>query len=194
MQLFYSPNSPYARIARVALRETGLIEIAEETPARNRRPDNPVLAHSPLGRVPTLVVGGLTLTETRPVFDYIMEAGGHPRRIAPWQELARETLIFGALESIVARIREDRRGADASGFLRQVETDRIERCLVQLEREAERLEDFPTFGAVTLAVALELLDCYDLRPGWTARQPMLARWLPPQRLRPSMAATAPVGD
>lgn len=46
MQLFYSPNSPYARIARVALRETGLIEIAEETPARNRRPDNPVLAHS----------------------------------------------------------------------------------------------------------------------------------------------------
>lgn len=139
------------------------------------------------------MVGGLTLTETRPVFDYIMEAGGHPRRIAPWQELARETLIFGALESIVARIREDRRGADASGFLRQVETDRIERCLVQLEREAS---GWKTSQPSARSLSPWRWSCWIAticaRAGRHASQ-CSPGGCPPEAA-PSMAATAPVGD
>src|SRR5688500_14709720 len=53
MILFYSQNSPYSRIARIALRESGLISIASERLAANRQPDNPVLEYSPVGRVPT---------------------------------------------------------------------------------------------------------------------------------------------
>lgn len=75
MQLFYSQNSPYARIARMAVREFGLLDRVEERKAANRQPDNPVLAFSAAGRVPTLVDGDLVLTEARYVFDYLAAKG-----------------------------------------------------------------------------------------------------------------------
>ena len=52
MQLFYTPTSPYARIARIAVIECGLLEDVDLVLARNRQPDNSTLAHSPVGKVP----------------------------------------------------------------------------------------------------------------------------------------------
>lgn len=71
MILFYTPNSPYARTARIALREWEMLERAEERLAANREANNPVLQFSPVGRVPTLVDGSLVITEAPSVFAYI---------------------------------------------------------------------------------------------------------------------------
>jgi glutathione S-transferase len=64
MKLFYTPDSPYARTARIALREYGLLASCEEIIAANRQPNNPVLEFSPVGRVPTLVADGFVITES----------------------------------------------------------------------------------------------------------------------------------
>ena len=76
IKLFYSLNSPYARIARIAARESGIIDEITEIPSKNREPDNPVLEYSPVGRVPTLVDGNLIITETKNVHRYIGQKSG----------------------------------------------------------------------------------------------------------------------
>jgi glutathione S-transferase len=55
MHLFYSAGSPYARIVRIALLETGLdarLTETEVTRARLYSPESEVLTVNPTGRVP----------------------------------------------------------------------------------------------------------------------------------------------
>lgn len=196
MQLYYSPNSPFARIARVALRETGLIDSTEEFLAKNRAPDNPVLEHSPVGRVPTLVADGLTITETRPIYDFILQKAGTPPGPEPWERIALDGQVFGFMEGISAWIREIRRGDLCSEFLRQVEIDRATRCLDHLNGLAakDQVPPFPSFSAVALAVSLDLMMAFHLRPGWQSDHPGLSAWHRTVVHRPSMAETRPIGD
>jgi glutathione S-transferase len=149
MQLFYSPNSPYARIARVAVREFGLLDRVDERKAANRQPDNPVLAFSAAGRVPTLVDGDLVLTEARYVFDYIAAKGRgaavRDTSAIDWRERALEGQVLGFVDGIANWVRERRRPSEQqSGFLIEVEVDRSARCLDHLEGEAARQRpEFP---------------------------------------------------
>ena len=70
IRLYYTPNSPYARIARVAARESGLIDTVDEIVAITRSPDSSLFAISPLARVPVLVDGTTTLADTRDICGY----------------------------------------------------------------------------------------------------------------------------
>lgn len=202
MQLFYSRNSPYARIARIAVRESGLADRVEERLAANRQPDNPVLAHSPVGRVPALIDGGLVITEARNVFTYLAESSGHPAMGTTdrpdWPAIMREGQIVGFVDGIAAWVRENRRPPERrSSFLLQVEADRSRRCLAWLEEQAAagHLDPFPRFAAVALAVGLDLMRFHGFHPEWLDRYPALARWFEAQEVRPSMRQTAPVeGD
>jgi glutathione S-transferase len=138
MILFYTPNSPYARTARIALREWGVLEVAEERPAANREADNPVLQFSPVGRVPTLVHADLVITEAQSVFAYIKDfaGAGNSERMAQvdWATVAEEGQVVGFLEGIAFWVRENRRALEArSDFLLKVERDRMLRCLNYLD-------------------------------------------------------------
>ncbi|WP_265517928.1 glutathione S-transferase family protein [Nitratireductor luteus] len=138
MILFYTRNSPYARTARIALREWGLLEAVEERAAANREPDNPVLQFSPVGRVPTLVHADLVITEARSVFAYIkaFAGAGYAERPTPfdWATVAEEGQIVGFLEGIASWVRENRRAMEGqSDFLLNVERDRMLRCLNYLD-------------------------------------------------------------
>jgi glutathione S-transferase len=197
MQLFYSPNSPYARIARVAVREFGLLDRVDERKAANRQPDNPVLAFSAAGRVPTLVDGDLVLTEARYVFDYIAAKGRgaavRDTSAIDWRERALEGQVLGFVDGIANWVRERRRPSEQqSGFLIEVEIDRSARCLDHLEGEAARQRpEFPTFNGVALAAGLGLMDFNQLRPDWRSAHPALSRWYSRCSQRPSMIDTAP---
>src|SRR4051812_43480829 len=134
MILFYTPNSPYARTARIALREWGVLEVAEERTAANREADNPLLQFSPVGRVPTLVDAGIVITEARSVFAYIQDVAGagNAERITQvdWSTVAEEEQIVGFLEGIAFWVRENRRAMEGrSDFLVAVERERMRRCL-----------------------------------------------------------------
>ena len=54
MKLYYTPNSPYARMCRIVAELNGLSDEIELEWVTLRTKDNPVIALSPLGRVPVL--------------------------------------------------------------------------------------------------------------------------------------------
>ena len=76
MKLFYTPTSPYARIARIFALESNL-KYTDECIDPNvlRTPDNPVLRYNCTGRIPTLVSGDTVVTETRSICRYMQSAG-----------------------------------------------------------------------------------------------------------------------
>ncbi|MHC5673758.1 glutathione S-transferase N-terminal domain-containing protein [Nostoc sp.] len=53
MKLFYTPNSPYARIARIASLELNLSEQIEMQKVTVRVPNSELLNYNPTGKVPT---------------------------------------------------------------------------------------------------------------------------------------------
>lgn len=198
MKLFYSPNSPYARIARIGLRESGLISDVIEVVTANRQPNNPVLEFSPVGRVPVLVADDLVITETKNVYEYIFEIAANGSMSEPatrkWKEIAQEGQILGFLEGIASWVRENRRDAEQrSTFFVSVEADRASRCLAALNSDAENkgLPDIPIFRAVALSVSLALLDLHQLVPNWRDDHRKVFEWFDRQARRSSVRETAP---
>jgi glutathione S-transferase len=199
MKLFYTPNSPYARTARIALREYGLLATTEEAVAANREPDNPVLAFNPVGRVPTLVAGGLVITEAPRIFAYIRQVSGksmpRPETVSPdWEAVAQEGQILGFLEGIAFWVRENRRPVEhRSASLIDVEIDRAGRCLAHLNGNARRqhLPDVTEFRGAALAAALDLMDLHRLKPAWRTEHEALSAWLQRQASRSSLQQTVP---
>ena len=72
MRLFYGAPSPFARIVRVALLETGLDARVHKQEVTLRDPTSALLPHNPVGRVPTLELDeGTILTESLLILSYI---------------------------------------------------------------------------------------------------------------------------
>lgn len=75
MRLLYSAASPFARMVRIALLETGLdarVTKQEVSRAQLYSGESEVLAFNPVGRVPTLELDdGTILTESKLILDYI---------------------------------------------------------------------------------------------------------------------------
>jgi glutathione S-transferase len=182
MILFYTPNSPYARTARIALREWGVLDAAQERPAANRAADNPVLQFSPVGRVPTLVHSGLVITEARSVFAYIKDfaGSGSAGRTAPidWATVAEEGQIVGFLEGIASWVRENRRAAE-------------ERSNLDTLTGTRPLPAVSEFTGAALASALHLMDAHRFCPDWKMNNKALADWFERQRDRQSLRETEP---
>ena len=72
MRLFYAAASPYARIVRVALLETGLDAQVGKQEVTLRDPNSALLPYNPVGRVPTLELDdGTILTESLLILNYL---------------------------------------------------------------------------------------------------------------------------
>ncbi|MEO9518149.1 MAG: glutathione S-transferase family protein [Paracoccaceae bacterium] len=199
MKLYYSQNSPYARIARVIARELKQLDSIEEVLARNREPDNPVLSYSPVGRVPTITDGILVITEVGNVARFLASRSTSQVAMSvtsdEWTEIMQEGQILGFVEGLAFWVRENRREpTDRSVHLLSVERDRAERCLVYLEGEAQagHLGEFPSLRFVALAVGLSLADHYGLLTGWKDKFPNLAAWFHDKPERTSMKQTEPI--
>ncbi len=199
MKLFVTPNSPYARIARIAAIEAGLAEAIEEVRVVNRSPDSPLLAHSPVCRVPTLVEGALVLGEARNICAYFDRVSGRARcfpegRADDWQARGLESLVTGFLDGVAVWNRELRRAPAAqSAFLLEVEARRATRCLDHLEAVCpEEAAAWPwDFTRIALAATLGILDHGLPDLDWRQGRPRLAAWFEAASARPSMRATAP---
>ena len=133
MKLLASPASPYTRKVRVVLAEKKIdfdIELVDVAPA-----ENPVNAHNPLGKIPTLVLDdGTTLYDSRVIVEFLDHASPLNRlipadfrervQVRRWEALADGVLDAGILvrggfqiEKQVARIRRAmaRLAADLEG-------------------------------------------------------------------------------
>jgi glutathione S-transferase len=201
MRLFYGAASPYARMVRVALLETGLDDRVRKQEVTLRDPDSELLPFNPVGRVPTLELDdGTILTESQLILCHIdmLHAGPPllPRDGAErWRMLAEIGAAIGMLDGIVTWSRELRRpGNEQSPGVIRLETTRVNRTADRLERAVAAGAYGGSISAsrIALGCALGWVDPRHPVWHWRDERPALAAWFDVIAARPSFAQTVPL--
>jgi glutathione S-transferase len=200
MKLYMNPASPFARKARIIIRELDLTRLVEEIPV------NPLLSEelrriNPLGKIPVLVLkDGSTILDSPVICEYLNDLGGGKffpgytvwRDVsARWRALTLAAIGDGICDSAVARIYESRRPPE-----QQSETA-MSRYLGAVIRSLDVLEharfaEDPTIGEISVACALGYLDFRLPELNWRDTRPALAVWYDKFAQYPSLQATMPV--
>ena len=201
MQLLYSPNSPYARKARVIIHELDLKPRVEDVivtlPA-----DAKLRAVNPLGKIPALILDdGSVIYDSPVICEYLDEFGKgkfFPRASllreaqGRWRALTLQALGDGLADAVVRRNQEKRLPAEKqSAEVIERQTKAIESAFGVADRAAAKFPAEPTIGEVAIACAIGYLDLRAPEDGWRGRYPNLARWLETFAQRPSMQTTKP---
>jgi len=190
MQLFFSPNSPYVRKVLVTAHEMGLDQQLQfvDCAAHPVNRDARIIAHNPLGKVPTLVTPeGLALYDSRVICEYLNAQGGGslfpahgPHR---WQALAD-----GLLDSALLVRYENNARPEAIRWADWIagQMDKIHTCLKELERQGHQARGGFDIGHLTVGCALWYLDLRFPELDWRQHYPSLAGWITPYMQRESM--------
>lgn len=201
MRLLYSAGSPFARIVRIALLETGLdprVTKQEITRTRLYSAESEVLTFNPIGRVPTLELDdGTILTESKLILDYIDALNPGPKLLPRdgsdgWRTLAEMGQAAGLLEGIVTWLRTSMEPEHVSAI--------IAREATRVNRAADALEVAVANGAyagpinaaqIVLATALGLVE--PRLPVWKWREGRVAlsAWYDSIAATPSFQSTMP---
>jgi glutathione S-transferase len=191
MKLFASLASPYTRKIRVVLAEKKIdceLELVDVMPA-----DNPVNAHNPLGKIPTLLLDdGAVLYDSRVIAEFLDQASPLGRllpadireriQVRRWEALADGVVDAGILV----------RG----GFQLEKQLARMQRGMARLSAE---LEGRPWCHGERYSLADIALGCCVgwlgfRKPGdvdWPAQYPVLARHYDKLLERAAFADTIP---
>lgn len=203
MHLMYTAGSPYARVVRIALLETGLDArvTGQELPRpRLYSPESDVLAFNPIGRVPTLRLDdGTILSESKLILDYIDAQNPGPTLLPRdgsdgWRILAEAGQACGLLDGAVTWLRalsppESQRDAAV-----------IAREIARVNRAVAALGDAVDKGAyagpinvaqIMLGVAFGFADARLPAWEWRKGHPGLSGWYDSIAARPSFRATMP---
>jgi glutathione S-transferase len=192
MQLLASLASPYTRKVRVVLAEKKIdfdLELVDVAPA-----ENPVNAHNPLGKIPTLVLDdGTALYDSRVIVEFLDHVSPLNRLIpADFRERMQvrrwEALADGVLDAgILVR----------NGFQVEKQVARIRRALARLAAELEGRAwchgERYSLADVALGCCIGWLGFR--KPGnvdWPSEYPVLARHYQKLLERPAFADTAPL--
>lgn len=200
MKLFYTAGSPYARIARIALLETGLDARVEKVEVTLRDPNSTLLPYNPVGRVPTLELDdGTVLSESILVLAYL-DTRHDRRKLLPmdgsdrWKTLAAFGRAMGFLEGVVTWGREIRRpdGERSPGVV-ALETTRANRTADWLDKAIAGGGFGGDIDAARIALGIALGHCARRHKAWNWREgrPALADWYDAIEQRPSFTATIP---
>jgi len=203
MRLFYSAGSPFARVVRIALLETGLDDrVTKQEIPRQRlySPESDVLAINPVGRVPTLALDdGTILTESKLILDFI-DAMNPGHKLLPrdgsdgWRILSEMGQAMGLLDGIITWMRALQQPSP------QGAQDIIAKETVRARRTADALEIAIADGAfagainaaqIVLGTALGLVDVRMLSWQWREGRPRLSAWYDKIAARPSFCGTVP---
>jgi glutathione S-transferase len=191
MKLLASPASPYTRKVRVVLAEKKIdfdMEFVDVAPA-----ENPVNAHNPLGKIPTLVLDdGTALYDSRVIVEFLDHASPLNRLIpADFRERVQvrrwEALADGVLDAgILMR----------NGFQVEKQLARMRRATARLAADLEGRTwcqgERYSLADVALGCCIGWLGFR--KPGdvdWPAEYPVLARQYQKLLERPAFADTSP---
>ena len=199
MKLYYSKNSPYARVIRVALfdinQRLDANEQVEQIEVITRTPDNAVLAHSPLGRVPTLVTHEFVLGETHNIYQYLQEISGPANAKTDWASIAADSMVTGFIDGVAVWGRESmfHQDGNTSEFVLNLEEERATRAMAYFENLWLKWQGpHPwDFSHIAMACALDMLGMFGRLPEWKESYPALCAWHETVKNLPSMLATAP---
>lgn len=197
LKLFFAPNSPYARKARVVILEKGLQDRAELISVMPS--DNPpeLIAANPLGTVPTLVMdNGKSLCESPVICEYL-DSLSEKNPLFPSDKTARfEVLNLAALaegitNAAVACVIEGRR-PEEKHYKAWVERKEnvIKRTIAVISEFNLDKSDW-NIGTINTAIALSYVDFRMSHLSWRNSNNNLSNWLDSNNKKQSMLATAP---
>ncbi len=196
MKLYISGNSPYARRARVAAREGGLMDQVEEVVISGF---DELLAQGPGGKIPVLVTdSGASLCESLIITRYLDDlSGGRLLPGDPAERLACLTLESVAsvlMDSMFVRSMEKNQRPEElkSEFVMTRETDRSKRCYDTLESMVGNESDSVTLASIAVIAALGYANWRHPEDDWSNGRPQLAAYYDRLMLREAFAETAPV--
>jgi glutathione S-transferase len=200
MRLFYASASPFARIVRVALLETGLDGEVRKQEVTLRDPGSALLPFNPVGRVPTLELDdGTILTESLLILNYVDTLHSGPPLLPRdgsdrWRILAEMGTAAGMLEGVVTWARELRRPEhERSPGVIALETTRVNRTADALERAVAAGAYAGSINAarIVLGCVLGWIDPRHPAWHWRDKRPALTAWFDAIASTPSFRATIP---
>jgi len=196
MQLFYVPGSPYARMVRIALLETGLAARVTQQEVTLRDPASALLPFNPVGRVPSLrLPDGTVLSETLLVLPFLDTLHDGPRIMpAAPTRLAAVGRAIGMLDGIAVWNRELRRPEhERSPGVISLETTRANRVADALQADVAAGRYDGELDAAPIALGCALGYCERRHTVWRWREgrPALAAWFDRTAALPAFQATIP---
>jgi glutathione S-transferase len=199
MKLLHSPASPFARKARVVLRETGLLTRVEEVQVSTTplATDAAVKAANPMGKIPALLRDdGPALYDSRVITRYLdAQAGGtlYPEaRI--WEVLTLEATADGIMDAAVLLTYEGRFRPEEhqSAEWKEAQWGKVMSAVSAInERWMSHLAGPLDISHIAVGCALSYLDLRHDARNWRAGQDGLAAWHAGFAQRASMAETNP---
>ena len=195
MKLYITPNSPYARMARMFVIEKKFEPRVEMIVAQTRTANSPYYAINPSGRVPYLVRDdGVGIEESALICAYLDQLDGRPILERPSLDAQRlEAFARSMVDGVSVWNRELARPADErSPTIIRHEMERARRMADLWEREIDHewMRGPLNMAQLTLACTLGL-EARNREFDWRTGHPRLCAWFEPMAARPSFVATAP---
>lgn len=200
MKLLHGTVSPFVRKVMVTLHELGLQDrvALEPVTVSATAPSPTVVAHNPIGKIPTLILdNGEALYDSTVICEYLASLAGDIRLFpaagdARWQTLRLNTLADGlVIAGVLARNELGREAAKRWDAVYQAQWTKVENCLKTLEQQAHLLADTPTMAEISVGCAVGWVDFRVTDYDWRTGRPRLAAWFDRIRERPSFQASAP---
>lgn len=198
MQLLISPTSPYARKARVVLREKGLEHRIEEVFLNPHQDPAELLAQNRLGKIPVLVRDdGSALYDSPVICEYLDALEAAPALLpatgeARWSVLRAQALADGILDLAVNIVMERARpSAEQSAASIERWQGKIRRAVGGVGGALTPASGALDLGHIACAVALSYLEFRLPEYDWRGDHPELIDWHANVTAWPSMEATAP---
>lgn len=200
MRLYESPTSPFARMVKVVLVETGLIDKVELVAVGGTPldPGTMPVAQNPLGKLPVLArADGPALYDSRVICRYLDDLGGgrlYPGKPRLWDTLTLEATAHGISEAALLMTYEVRVRPAEHRLEAWIEAQwaKVARALDAVEaRWMAHLAGPLDCAQIAVGCALGYVDVRHGTRQWRAGRPALAAWEARFAQRPSMQATRP---
>lgn len=200
MKILFSPNSPYVRKCLVTGLELGLNERIALLPSQAHpiQRDRAIIAHNPLGKVPTFFTDdGQVLYDSRVICEYLNDLAGGGLFPAPgparWAALTLQALGDGMLDAaLLARYEDAARPEPLRwGDWKTAQLDKIETALAALDAAPGQLTGAAgraDIGSIAVGCALWYLDLRFADLGWRDRYRQVGAWYAGYGQRPAMQA------
>ncbi|MEM7122578.1 MAG: glutathione S-transferase N-terminal domain-containing protein [Pseudomonadota bacterium] len=197
MELFATPNSPYARMPRIVTLEKGLGDRVTVILAQTREADSPYYQINPSGRVPYLITDdGIGLEDSALICAYLDQLDGKPmfgRRNdeTEWRGRRLEALAHSLLAGLAVWTREGYRPEnERSPGIIDHERERCRRLTEVWESEIDdpHMQGDLSMAQIVLICALQL-EHTNTDIDWRPDRPRLVEWVDRLATHPSISAT-----
>ncbi|WP_323845407.1 glutathione S-transferase [Microbulbifer magnicolonia] len=197
MKLYFTHASPYARSARIVVREQRLEDRVSEEISHPFDNAEDFIASNPLGKVPCLsLAGGEAIMDSEVICAYLDRELGDGRLSraleADWNLKTFYSVCSGLLDTLVLRRLEKVREKEGlrSDFWWQRYESATWRTLDYLEQRAGQLTEPLNLAHINLACALAYLDFRHADIDWRRGRPQLSQLAGRLEARDSFIATA----